>query len=452
MNHSIKGEELKLFQLYTEIITLLDKFQNIKSEKFLSDKKELEDKIMEQSLEEQNKELSYLYRQQKYEKYIYDQLLLAQNGLVDICQKYRTQVHLCETYEMNSVRLKSELDISKDANKKLKQILQRLKIIEKELKKRLNIKDDYNDNNIKVFEPIYSFNDDMNNKLIRLKKNKSFRLKMNNFYKIRNLNRPKTGKRITNNNNINNMNNTALILNHKDTSNNNNNNPNIDINKLKLTTGNNFFKKAISPINNRSNFHKYLSNTKNNFRRTFSRKISFKDKSIKNRTISDHTTNYLTKTRNKSMNDIKKPITIDNNINTDDKSYLDNIINFLKDNINKIREEIKLKKQFKAEEIRSRYQLKRIILKFIEDLEQDLEDMQKENDYDLNKYYNNLFGISDNKDLKKTEKFLYDKKVESHGQRLYVLSYIFNNCFSGVNNIKSIFPKEMLKYISNINK
>ena len=152
------------------------------------------------------------------------------------------------------------------------------------------------------------------------------------------------------------------------------------------------------------------------------------------------------------MNDIKKPITIDNNIITDDKSYLDDIISFLRDNINKIREEIKLKKQFKAEEIRSRYQLKRIILKFIEDLEQDLEDMQKENDYDLNKYYNHLLGISDNKDLKKAEKFLYDKKAESHGQRLYVLSYIFNNCFSGVNYIKSIFPKEMLKYISNINK
>ena len=62
----------------------------MKREKFLSDKKELEDRITEQSLEDQIKELSCLGRQEKYEKYIYDKLILAQNGLIDICQKYLT--------------------------------------------------------------------------------------------------------------------------------------------------------------------------------------------------------------------------------------------------------------------------------------------------------------------------------------------------------------------------
>ena len=61
----LQDSELYLIQLYTEIISLLEKFQTIKSEKFLTDKKELEDKIMEQSLEEQKKELSYLSRQEK---------------------------------------------------------------------------------------------------------------------------------------------------------------------------------------------------------------------------------------------------------------------------------------------------------------------------------------------------------------------------------------------------
>ena len=92
-NNDIKGNELKLMQHYTDIINLLEKFQSIKSDKFLTDKKELEDKIMEKSLEEQKKELSYLSRQEKLEKYIYDKLIEAQNGLIDICQKYRTQVH-----------------------------------------------------------------------------------------------------------------------------------------------------------------------------------------------------------------------------------------------------------------------------------------------------------------------------------------------------------------------
>ena len=150
------------------------------------------------------------------------------------------------------------------------------------------------------------------------------------------------------------------------------------------------------------------------------------------------------------MNDIKQPITKNYEIEYD-KNYLEAIAHFLTDNINKIREEIKLKIKYKAEEIRSRYQLKYIIIKVIEDLESDLESMKKENSYDLNKYYDNLFGISDNQDLKKIEKFIYDKKVESNGQRLYILTYIINNCFNGINNIKSIFPKEMLKYI-NINK
>ena len=441
VNRSIKGEELNLFQLYTEIINLLEKFQNIKSEKFLSDKKELEDKIMEQSLEEQKKELSYLSRQQKYEKYIYDQLLLAQDGLVDICQKYRTQVHLCETYEMNSLRLKSELDICKDTNKKLNQMVKRLKKIEKELNKRLGLKENNTNNNIKIFEPIYSIKDDMEDKFIKITKNKNIKLYENNFHKI-NLNRPKTGKRLYNNNTAN----TGLITNKKSLL----NNTNTNFNKIKLTTGNNFFKKTKSPLNIQSNYRKYISSAKNNFRRNFSRKISFKEKSMKNRTISDHTTNYLTKTRNKSMNDIKQPITKDYEL-VYDKSYLEAIAHFLTDNINKIREEIKLKIKYKAEEIRSRYQLKYIIIKVIEDLESDLESMKKENSYDLNKYYDNLFGISDNQDLKKIEKFIYDKKVESNGQRLYILTYIINNCFNGINNIKSIFPKEMLKYI-NINK
>ena len=148
----VEENEIKLMQLYADIISLLEKYQNLKSDKYLTDKKELEDKIVEQALEEQKKELSYLSRQEKYEKYIYDKLLLAQNDLVDICNKYRTQVHLCEEYERNLLKLKTELDICKDTNKKLTGIVNRLKIIEGKLKNKMEkmAKKD----NIKIFEPI----------------------------------------------------------------------------------------------------------------------------------------------------------------------------------------------------------------------------------------------------------------------------------------------------------
>ena len=56
---SLTEDEIKLIQNYTEIISLLDKYQNLKAEKILTDKKELEDRIMERSLEESklNKDL-----------------------------------------------------------------------------------------------------------------------------------------------------------------------------------------------------------------------------------------------------------------------------------------------------------------------------------------------------------------------------------------------------------
>ena len=43
---------------------------------------------------------------------------------------------------------------------------------------------------------------------------------------------------------------------------------------------------------------------------------------------------------------------------------------------------------------------------------------------------------------------IFEKKLENSGQQLYVLTYILDNCFNGINNIKSIFPETMLKYIN----
>ena len=318
------------------------------------------------------------------------------------------------------------MDICKETNKKLNEIAKRLRKLEKELKKKINIKENNSSNNIKVFGPIFSSKDEMYNKVLKLKDSKTINVNENNtFYKI-NINRPKTGIKL-------NKNNIALILDKNKSRNNGD--------KFKLTTSNIFFKIGTIPINSRANIHKLIPKKKISFRRTFSRKFSHGEKSIKSRSISDGTTNYLTKTRNKSMNDIKQPSTfIKETIY--DRNYLENVAHFLSDNIKKIREEIKLKIKFKSEEIRSRYQLKYLITKSIEDIESDLEVMKKEKAYDLNKYYDNLFGISENKEMRQIENILFDKKMESSGQQLYVLTYIFDNCFDGINNIKSIFPKE----------
>ena len=222
-NKSLKDDELKLIKKYTKIMLLLEKFQKLKAEKILKDKKELEDTMMELSLKEEKNELLSLYHQEKYEKFIYDKLILARDDLFDICDKYRTQVHLCEKYEANSLKLKCELDLRMDTNKKLINILERLRKIEKELKIKLKKKEN---KNIKIFEPIYSaIQDNISNKIIKKDVNKTINIKEENFYKI-NINRPKSSFRL-------NKNKSCLILDKQNTFVYNKKDKN---NKLKLTT------------------------------------------------------------------------------------------------------------------------------------------------------------------------------------------------------------------------
>jgi hypothetical protein len=288
-----------------------------------------------------------------------------------------------------------------------------------------------NKDNIKIFEPILSSKNTDN-----IIGNKTIDINKNNFYKI-NVNRPKSNIRL-------NKNKSSLVL---DT-----NFKNIKTNnKLKLTTTNHFYKLGTIQINSRANIHKFFPNKNRvNFRRTFNRKKSFQsnEQTTKLRNISSNTTNYLTKTRNKSNNDIKLSTSIKNKDDIYEKNYLNIISQFLTENIDKIREEIKLKMKLKAEEIRSRCQIKYIISKIIEDIDVDVEESKKEKTYDINNYYDNLLGIQQNQEIKQLENMIFEKKLENSGQQLYVLTYILDNCFNGINNIKSIFPETMLKYIN----
>ena len=435
---SFEGEEVKLIQHYTEIINMLEKFQNMKGERFLSDKKELEDRIMEQSLEEQIKELSCLGRQEKYEKYIYDKLILAQNGLIDICQKYRTEVHACEKYEFISLKLKSEYAICLDTNKKLIEMLNKQKEIEQKLKDKLNklnkiIESESKDKFI-TFNPILSGNvNKLKNDIILEEKkdnnNKEKIISEEKYHKININNRPKSSIRL-------NKNNSALVLDKNITTNNNNGNKNYY---------NNFLKRENSQRFLNSNFINLETNRKlKNFGRQYAKKITFRQKSSLNRNTSDNATNYLSKSkinRNKSMINLKNKKEKKYDEKIYDRKYLDIVTQYLTDNINKVREEIKLKTKLKAEEIRSVYQLKYILGKCIEDVEIDL-DIEKKNKINSNRnYLENILGINENIEKKTRENKKYDENIELFENQLYMLTYIFDNSFNGLNNINSIFPE-----------
>ena len=440
---SFEGDELKLIQHYSDIISLLDKFQTMKAEKFLSDKKELEDRIMEQSLEEQIKELSCLGRQEKYEKYIYDKLILAQNGLVDICQKYRTQVHACENYELITQKLKSEYDISLSINKKLNEILIKEKNIEEKLKNKLNKIS--SPEKYVTFSPILSGRNDnskdKHSKIDEIKEEEKEKEKEkdNNkeiYHKI-NVNRPKSSIRL-------NKNNSDLIIDKNFMSIDNNN---LD-NKLKNSINKNYYNNYLRRDNStgilNSNIVNLETNKKLNFGRNYFRKITFRQKSSLNRNASDYTTCYISRTkmtRNKSMNNIREFEEKKFNENIYDRNYLDIIVQYLTDNINKAREEIKLKTKLKAEEVRSSYQLKYILSKCIEDVEIDLDNEKKSKINSNRNYYENILGINENKEKKKKENKKYDENIELFKNQLCILTFIFDNSFNGLNNINSIFPE-----------
>ena len=413
-------DELKIIQKYTEVISLLDKFQNIKGEKFLNDRKELEDQMIEKSLEEQMKELSLLARQEKYEKYICDKLLLAQNGLVDICQKYRTEVHICENYEQTSQKLKSEYSICLETNKQLNEILSQQKKIGQKLSKK--IKEEFPHEKHMTFYPIIPVdNNSDSNEVFKLKRHKKrlFSEKINQ--KINKI-RPKTGIRLNKNN--------SDLINNKNNINENQKNNSI----LKRNSSAGFFN---------FNHMNYGIDKKTNYGRTYLRKINFKKKSFLNKRISNNSTNYITKSiihKNKSMNDIIEEKNINENIYN--RKYLDLVTQYLNEKIGKIKEEIKLKNQLKAEEIRSSYQLKYILGKCIEDIEVDLDNEKKnKNNINSNLHQKNMENNNEEEAKKLNNKKSEEDNIKNYEYQLYIMTFIFDNCFNGTININSIFPK-----------
>ena len=124
-----------------------------------------------------------------------------------------------------------------------------------------------------------------------------------------------------------------------------------------------------------------------------------------------------------------------------DRKYLDIVIQYLTDNILKSREEIKLKTKLKAEEVRSIYQLKYMLGKCIENVEIDLDNEKKCKMNSNRNYLENIWELL--KMLKKRIKdnLMFDKNIEILQNQLFMLTYIFDNSFDGLNNINSIFPE-----------
>ena len=128
-----------------------------------------------------------------------------------------------------------------------------------------------------------------------------------------------------------------------------------------------------------------------------------------------------------------------------DRKYLYIITQYLTDNIKDLKEKIKLKTKYKAEEIRSVYQLKYMLGKCIEDIEIDLDNEKKTKLISNRNYNENILGIHEDKKKKDIVNKKFDENIELFENQLYILTYIFDNSFNGLNNINSIFPEFRIK-------
>ena len=79
--------------------------------------------------------------------------------------------------------------------------------------------------------------------------------------------------------------------------------------------------------------------------------------------------------------------------------------------------------------------------KCIENVEIDLDNEKKCKMNSNRNYLENILGIVEDAEKKKKDNLMFDKNIEILENQLYMLTYIFDNSFDGLNNINSIFPE-----------
>ena len=208
-----------------------------------------------------------------------------------------------------------------------------------------------------------------------------------------------------------------------------------DYNALNIFTNNSKFDSIKDFINSFNNFTNNNEDNTLSFNSTKDLKstnintfTSF-NSNIKNMTLSDRSLkNIKQRNNNKIMNRKKTYSTLYKN-KVDNKNEMHILNDYIYDLIREQRQIIKNLNNKKSEEMRSIYQIKFVLSKCIDDLNSEI--------YGNSNDSNDKFNISKN-----MHNFSINESKKEKENLLYILTYIYDNCFKGINNnMESIFPE-----------
>ena len=392
-------------------IEMLTNLQKYKNKELIKDKHILEDKSMDifQKVDlMQTNRIKYQLKEDIIDGEIMEN---EKYELSLIKDKFRQIINDVEKYQYDLKANKIKCEISIKINKKLKEILKSEINKKKQLSKILEEKNNKKNKNLKI-----QIKDNYAENLNNFANYRSFSDK--NIFSVKNT-RKKSLKLFEDKNKKNKIKiNPYLIKNYKEYK-----SPLLFLKKnkninLKLFNNNTKLVNAYDFLNIFSTNSKYnsINDIINNINTMNSSKLSFysinEKKSTKGNTISSNSTINNEKKVIKSKNIIRNKLNSSENNN---EIYL--LRDYLYDLIDKQKSIIKYLNNKKAEEIRSIYQIKTFISKCIDDLYLEI--------YDNNKIKNDNLNIHINKEKEDLFQFL---------------TYIFDNCFSGIKYIESIFP------------
>ena len=432
-NYGEKNIEMNLSNL-----SMLTYLQKVKNKVFINDKYKLEDEVIDIFYKEDKKQTNKIKNQIKADKKEGQIMENEKYELSLIKDNFRNIIHDIEKYEMDLKIYKLKYDIVLRNNKKLNKMLEQQKIMHEEICKKLKEKN----NNYKTLKiEINDSNKNKNNKNKQINLNyRSFSDK--NYLSIKN--KRKISLKLFKDKNKKIKINPFLIKNYKGYK-----------TPLLFLKTNNIFEKNIRTLNDNRlvNAYDFLNIFTNNNKKTNSinefinsfnnlskKKLSFynttEDKSTKMTSLSSNNSIIKSNTiTNNSMRNIKKQSIYKVNSRLFSPQYKNEMYilrDYLYTLIDEQKEIIKDLKNKNAEEIRSISQIKYILSRCINDINIDI--------YDKNNINNNN-NSNNNKSIDENMIDNVGDINEEDGKLLYILTYIYDNCFNGINNVESIFPE-----------
>jgi len=435
-------------------LSMLSYLQRVKRNAYIKDKYELENEVTDLFKEEDKKQVEKVKFHMAKDKIDGEIMENEKYQLSLIKDKFRQISHQVEKYEdeLRIYKLKYEVIVQK--NNKLKEMLNKEEKIYKKLYKLLKQKDGKNNNKNNLY-----LNIELNSENNKNNKNKEFlnyrSLSDKNFLSMVNTkkNSLKYFENIYKKNNIH-ISSTFLrnyIPNFKGyksplcflKSDKNlekklfNKNLKLikEYNALNIFTNNSKFdsiKDFINSFNNftNSNENNTLSlNSTKDLKSTNINTFTSINSNIKNMTLSDRSLKSIKKKNNSKIMKRKSTYSTLYKKNDENKNEMHILNDYIYDLIREQRQIIKNLNNKKSEEMRSIYQIKFVLSKCINDLNSEVYEKSNDSNDNINNSSNiNSANITESK-----------KEKEN---LLYILTYIYDNCFNGINNnMESIFPE-----------